>query len=458
MRILNLEPLGLTPQAWSSERLCDLYGTVRDIAIIPGTNRRLVAEADHRLWPIAERMDRRLEFAAALELNPAKLVDEKEWGTLKAPEGVWASRVRILDEAASSVFVAEMRSGLAALACSSLNFLGESSSFAVVGVAADLVPPKSTSGCWIQTYALHSGNEEEGDLPSMQLLHETPVDKDLPTAFHGFQGRLIAGVGSTLRLYELGKQKLLRKCEKKGFPNSIASIQSYQDRLFVADRHEGVFFAYWRKAENSFIILAECKTNFFITSMIPLDPRTVLAGDKFGSVQVFRCPGDVNPDTVVDPTAEAGATGRWLWDQAAASDFTVGGHRRTSDIIASFYLGDDIITGLHRVTLPGDPTGVVIYSTLMGAVGVLIPLKSKDDAEFLSLLEMKIREEKTPLSGRDQLMFRSYYAPVKNMIDGDYIHQFQECSPDAQRTIAEQLDKTPQDILHRLTSLFPSFF
>ena len=31
----------------------------------------------------------------------------------------------------------------------------------------------------------------------------------------GFKGRLLAGVGNVLRIYELGKKKLLRKCEYK---------------------------------------------------------------------------------------------------------------------------------------------------------------------------------------------------------------------------------------------------
>ena len=34
-------------------------------------------------------------------------------------------------------------------------------------------------------------------------------------ALMGFQGRLCAGVGKSLRLYEIGKKKLLRKVEAK---------------------------------------------------------------------------------------------------------------------------------------------------------------------------------------------------------------------------------------------------
>lgn len=41
-------------------------------------------------------------------------------------------------------------------------------------------------------------------------------------ALAGFKGRLLAGCGPLLRLYELGKKKLLRKCEYKKWVNQNA--------------------------------------------------------------------------------------------------------------------------------------------------------------------------------------------------------------------------------------------
>ena len=48
----------------------------------------------------------------------------------------------------------------------------------------------------------------------LELLHKTPVE-DIPGAIHAFQGRVLIGVGRFLRIYDLGKKKLLRKCENK---------------------------------------------------------------------------------------------------------------------------------------------------------------------------------------------------------------------------------------------------
>ena len=37
----------------------------------------------------------------------------------------------------------------------------------------------------------------------------------IPGALVGFKGRLLAGIETTVRLYDMGKKKLLRKCEHR---------------------------------------------------------------------------------------------------------------------------------------------------------------------------------------------------------------------------------------------------
>jgi len=50
-------------------------------------------------------------------------------------------------------------------------------------------------------------------------------------ALAAFQGHLAAGIGKALRLYELGKKQLLRKCE-----NNVSSISKHE-RDQAADHH-----------------------------------------------------------------------------------------------------------------------------------------------------------------------------------------------------------------------------
>jgi splicing factor 3B subunit 3 len=44
---------------------------------------------------------------------------------------------------------------------------------------------------------------------------QTPIEGGVPCAMATFHNRLLVGVGKFLRLYDLGKKKLLRKCENK---------------------------------------------------------------------------------------------------------------------------------------------------------------------------------------------------------------------------------------------------
>ena len=69
---------------------------------------------------------------------------------------------------------------------------------------------RSTSAAYIRTYRILDGGKR------LDLLHKTQLEVPaVPGALVGFKGRLLAGVGNVLRIYELGKKKLLRKCEYK---------------------------------------------------------------------------------------------------------------------------------------------------------------------------------------------------------------------------------------------------
>lgn len=79
----------------------------------------------------------------------------------------------------------------------------------VVGTAADtFVSPRSSSSGFLRTYKFIN------DGAGLEFQHKTEID-DVPLALMAFQGRLVAGVGKALRIYEIGKKKLLRKVENK---------------------------------------------------------------------------------------------------------------------------------------------------------------------------------------------------------------------------------------------------
>ena len=61
--------------------------------------------------------------------------------------------------------------------------------------------------------------------------------------------------------------------------------------------------------------------------------------------------------------------------------------------------------------------------------GSLLPFTSREDMDFFSHLEMHLRQEHAPLSGRDHMSYRSSYFPVKDVIDGDLCEQYTQVSP-----------------------------
>jgi splicing factor 3B subunit 3 len=60
----------------------------------------------------------------------------------------------------------------------------------------------------------------------------------VPLAFAEFQGRLLVGIGNYVRLYELGKKKLLKKCETKKLTSTVTGLNISGQRIFVSTMNE----------------------------------------------------------------------------------------------------------------------------------------------------------------------------------------------------------------------------
>lgn len=139
------------------------------------------------------------------------------------------------------------------------------------------------------------------------------------------------------------------------------------------------------------------------------------------------------------------------------------------------------MTALQRSALQPGGQEVLVYATLLGSLAALLPFVSREDWDFFSHLEMHMRQEQPPLSGRDHMAYRSYYFPVKDVIDGDLCEQYSQvrtspathnarsvgatacgifathhfaCGvqlpPEKQKNIAEELDRTPGEVLKKL--------
>ncbi|XP_018578281.1 splicing factor 3B subunit 3 isoform X2 [Anoplophora glabripennis] len=225
-------------------------------------------------------------------------------------------------------------------------------------------------------------------------------------------------------------------------PNAIVNIQAMGKRIFVSDVQESVFMVRYKRNENQLIIFADDTHPRWITCKTVLDYDTVATADKFGNIAILRLPPNVSDDVEEDPTGH-----KALWDRGLLN-----GASQKADTISTFHVGETV-TWLQKATLIPGGSESLIYTTLSGTVGVLVPFTSHEDHDFFQHLEMQMRSENPPLCGRDHLSFRCYYFPVKNVIDGDMCEQYNSLEPAKQKSIATDLDRTPAEVSKKLEDI-----
>jgi len=98
-------------------------------------------------------------------------------------------------------------------------------------------------------------------------------------------------------------------------------------------------------------------------------------------------------------------------------------------------------------------TELIYVATTMGGICAFMPFETKVELDFFTHLEMFLRIEAQPISGRDHVMFRSSYAPVKDVIDGDLCEMFGTLDFDKQRVLASELDSNPTELKKRLEQI-----
>jgi len=447
LRILSLDKLGDTFNA----EAVPLRYTPRRMGVHSVSGHIVIAEADHNAYNEEEKAQL-YEAVGVTPPLPAGTVpdedDEEAEGVLlessigvpRAQPGKWASCLRVVDPLSrQTLSILELGDNEAALSVAMVpvrDRAGET--FVMVGTVKDMtLHPRQLTAAFIHVYQFAEGNTK------LELVHKTQVE-DVPKALAAFGGRLLAGVGNKLRLYDLGKKKLLRKCELKGLPTMVHSIHVISpSRVYVGDLAESFHYIKYQRAENNFVLFADDVAPRWLTASTVLDANTLAGADKFGNIFVTRLPQEVSDD-VDDAQLLSSAAG----NEALA----LNGAPSKSDEIVQFHVGETV-TSLQKVSLGPGCSEVLLYTTIMGGVGALLPITSKDDLELTQALEMHLRQESPPLSGRDHLLFRSSFFPAKGVVDGDFCLLYNGLPPDEQRAIADELDRTPAEISKKLEEL-----
>ncbi|CAI5998115.1 unnamed protein product, partial [Closterium sp. NIES-64] len=362
---------------------------------------------------------------------------DEQFGYPKTVPSKWASCIRVINpKAGETTCLMELSDSEAAFSLCTVNFHADKTEggaaagqYLVVGTAKSLQfwPKRNLLGGFLHVYKFKGEDGRE-----LELVHKTPVEGGVPTALCAFHGRLLVGVGNVLRIYDLGKKKLLRKCENKQFPHAIVSIHACGDRIYVGDVQE--------PAGEPAVRLADDVTPRWLTSALRIDFDTMAGGDKFGNVCLVRLPGEISEEIEEDQTG-----GRVKWDAVGGGRLNGAPNKleqtsqsrlcRMSSLthlpsfqplpenpmiclphqVIQFHVGD-IVTAMQKTSLIPGGSECVIYSTMLGGVGALLPFVSREDVDFFSHLEMHLRQEHPPLAGREHVAYRSAYFPVKLLV------------------------------------------
>ena len=414
-------PLAYTPRKFVRHPEQSLFYVIEseNNTLSPSTKQRLLTDSN-------------LVNGDAKELDPA------EFGYARA-QGHWASCIQIVDpvNTKSVVEQVDLEDNECATSIATVPFSSQDDeTFLVLGTGKNMVvAPRSFDSGFLYVYRFLDDGKE------LEFIHKTKVEEP-PLALLAFQGRVLAGVGNELRIYDLGLKQLLRKCQTQCVPNLVTGLQTQGSRIIVSDVQESVSLVAYKYQENRLIPFVDDVIARWTTCTTMVDYETVAGGDKFGNVWLVRCPQKVSDE------ADEDSSGAHLIHERA---YLQGAPNRLS-LMTHFY-AQDIPTSIQKTSLVPGGRDVLLWTGLQGTLGIFIPFVAREDVDFFQTLEQHLRSEDAPLAGRDHLIYRGYYVPVKGVIDGDLCERFSQLGAEKKAMIAGELDRSVREIERKVADM-----
>lgn len=433
LRVLMLEKLGESLNATTTS----LKYTPRRILIEQKTKKLVLLEADHATRHVKEEVKLEDE-AKPMEVASAEQEEAQEFAEIvRTSKGTWGACIRVVDPfTLDTLCCYELPDDRAAFSICNVTFKDSEEHLLAVGTVQRLsFYPRVLDSASVDLYRLDPQTSQ------LSLLHSTAVD-GIPFSLAPFNGRLLAGVGNKVILFDLGKKKLLKKCELRDLPTAAMTVSSMGNRIFVGDAQEGFLYAKYKPADNQMYLFADTPSMRHICCALHLDYDTMAGGDKFGNFFVSRLLKEASEDVEDDPTG-----GKIIFSKG----MLLGAPHKLFDEV-QFHVGETLVS-LKRCTLQPGGTEVILGASNTGGLYGFIPLPSMEDVDFFMQLEMHMRIENPPLCGRDHAAFRSSYFPVRACIDGDLCEQFASLPYSMQQRIAGDLDRTPGEVLKKLEDI-----
>jgi splicing factor 3B subunit 3 len=413
---------------------------------LPYTPRKFVKHPDHPLFYVIAADNHVLSPSTRNKLitestavnGDAVVLPPEDFGYPRGT-GHWSSGILVVDPVTTKSVISrlELEENESAVSVATASFSGQDDeTFLVVGTAKDMVvSPRSFSAGFLHVYRFHEDGKE------LEFIHKTKVEQP-PLALLGFQGRLLAGIGSDLRIYDLGMRQMLRKCQATVTANLVVGLQTQGSRIIASDVQESVTYCVYKFQENRLIPFADDVIARWTTCTTMVDYETVAGGDKFGNLWLLRCPAKASEE------ADEDGSGAHLVHERQY----LGGAPNRLNLMAHFY-PQDIPTSIQKTSLVAGGRDLIFWTGLQGTLGMLIPFVSREDVDFFQTLEMQLASQNPPLLGRDHLIYRSYYAPSKGTIDGDLCETYFLLPNDKKQMIAGELDRSVREVERKISDM-----
>ncbi|ERS97181.1 pre-mRNA-splicing factor RSE1 [Sporothrix schenckii ATCC 58251] len=433
LRIFSIEKLG-EPLI---QKTFPLTYTPRRLAKHPELGIFYTIESDNNT--LSPYLRRQLLEASGATNGNAQPLPPADFGYPRG-NGRWASCISVVDPVGEDPGVTqtiELEGNEAAVSMAVAPFTSRNGeSYLIVGTGKDMVmSPRRFSEGYLHAYRISDDGKQ------LEFLHKTKVEEP-PTAMIPFQGRLLVGIGKVLRIYDLGIKQMLRKAQGDVTDKLIVSLATQGSRIIVGDLEEGVTYVVYKPEVNKLLPFVDDTIKRWTTCTTMVDYQTVAGGDKFGNLWIVRAADKVSQD-VDEPGSELQLVHARSYLHGTPNRLALMAHMYTQDVPMSICKTSLVVGGQE----------VLVWSGLQGTVGVLVPFVNREDADFFQNLETHMRQEDAPLAGRDHLMYRSYYVPVKGVIDGDLCERFNLLPRDKKQMIAGELDRSVREIERKISDV-----
>lgn len=419
--------------------------TPRDLSRHPHYPLFAVVQADINVPPLTGERPVEVQISDYDASTYQDCLDPNKYGRPCVP-GKWASCIQLVEPFRNRVVnTTGITDGEAATVCTWAPIESQDGEyFLFVGTGASMQPlsGESLGGC-IHLYRLHYMQLPDAPEPSvyLELLHKTLMQYP-PRAMIPYKGRVLAGVGRELVIFDVGLRQLLRKTVCRNCTDTvITAVSATGSHITVSDARESVTYVKYSQEENTLLRFADDVIARYVTCMQMVDYDMVAAGDRFGNVFLLRCPDDASKDADSEGAYALLKTQRGYLSGAA----------NKLQLLSHFYV-QDIPIGIHKTPLVPGGQDVILWTGLQGTIGILAPLSSRLDVEFFHKLEGHVRSVDDPLLGRDHLMYRSYYVGVKGCIDGDLCERFLALPKNKKAEIAGLMETTVRQITKKLNT------